>query len=170
MHDRRVDSTSNQPRGVLQPDKLTLHQKTSLPPISFPLKPSQPSPEKRCASYSRCWFHWGLISNGLRAGGSEPSEKRDYGFMQQRTIEDYDGHTWEIFFGYEPNARGSLTHLWLHFPQIQSYTLWNRLLLSWFSHLALSVSALHNQRGILLSCRRLFSAVTISSTTVKCSK
>jgi len=31
--------------------------------------------------------------------------------MQQRTIEDYDGHTWEIFFGYEPNARGSLTHL-----------------------------------------------------------
>lgn len=46
MHDRRVDSTSNQPRGVLQPDKLTLHQKTSLPPISFPLKPFPILPEK----------------------------------------------------------------------------------------------------------------------------
>jgi predicted lactoylglutathione lyase len=23
---------------------------------------------------------------------------RDYGFMQQRTIEDFDGHSWEIFF------------------------------------------------------------------------
>jgi predicted lactoylglutathione lyase len=22
----------------------------------------------------------------------------DYGFMQLRKIEDYDGHTWEIFF------------------------------------------------------------------------
>lgn len=23
---------------------------------------------------------------------------KDYGFMQQRTIEDFDGHTWEIFY------------------------------------------------------------------------
>lgn len=22
---------------------------------------------------------------------------KDYGFMQQRTLEDFDGHTWEIF-------------------------------------------------------------------------
>lgn len=39
-----------------------------------------------------------LMSNGLKAGGIEPNEMRDYGFMQQRTIEDFDGHTWEIFF------------------------------------------------------------------------
>ncbi len=39
-----------------------------------------------------------MMDNGLKAGGIEPSEMRDYGFMTQRTIEDFDGHTWEIFF------------------------------------------------------------------------
>lgn len=39
-----------------------------------------------------------ILSNGLKAGGIEPSEMKDYGFMQQRTIEDFDGHTWEIFY------------------------------------------------------------------------
>ncbi len=39
-----------------------------------------------------------IVTNGLKAGGTEPSEMRDYGFMQQRTIEDPDGHTWEIFY------------------------------------------------------------------------
>ncbi len=39
-----------------------------------------------------------LMTKGLRAGGIEPIEMRDYGFMQQRTIEDFDGHTWELFF------------------------------------------------------------------------
>jgi predicted lactoylglutathione lyase len=39
-----------------------------------------------------------LMKSGLKAGGIEPHEMRDYGFMQQRTIEDFDGHTWEIFF------------------------------------------------------------------------
>lgn len=39
-----------------------------------------------------------MMERGLAAGGIEPSEMRDYGFMQQRTIEDFDGHTWEIFF------------------------------------------------------------------------
>ena len=38
------------------------------------------------------------MSRGLSAGGTEPNELRDYGFMHQRTIEDFDGHTWEIFF------------------------------------------------------------------------
>ena len=38
------------------------------------------------------------MANGLNAGGIEPNEMRDYGFMQQRTIEDFDGHTWEVFF------------------------------------------------------------------------
>ncbi len=39
-----------------------------------------------------------LMTNGLIAGGIEPNEMRDYGFMQQRTIEDFDGHTWELFY------------------------------------------------------------------------
>ncbi len=39
-----------------------------------------------------------ILTNGLRAGGTEPTEMKDYGFMQQRTIEDFDGHTWEIFY------------------------------------------------------------------------
>ena len=39
-----------------------------------------------------------IIENGLKAGGTEPNELRDFGFMQQRTIEDFDGHTWEVFF------------------------------------------------------------------------
>jgi hypothetical protein len=39
-----------------------------------------------------------LMSKGLKAGGIEPTGMKDYGFMQQRTIEDFDGHTWEIFY------------------------------------------------------------------------
>jgi uncharacterized protein len=39
-----------------------------------------------------------IVANGLKAGGIEPSEMKDYGFMQQRTLEDFDGHTWEIFY------------------------------------------------------------------------
>ena len=39
-----------------------------------------------------------IMESGISAGGTEPTEIRDYGFMQQRTLEDFDGHTWEIFF------------------------------------------------------------------------
>ena len=39
-----------------------------------------------------------IMAAGLAAGGTEPTEMRDYGFMQQRTIEDFDGHTWEVFY------------------------------------------------------------------------
>ena len=39
-----------------------------------------------------------MVAKGLNAGGIEPSAMKDYGFMQQRTIEDFDGHTWEIFY------------------------------------------------------------------------
>lgn len=39
-----------------------------------------------------------IVSNGLASGGTEPNEMKDYGFMQMRTIEDFDGHTWEIFY------------------------------------------------------------------------
>jgi uncharacterized protein len=38
------------------------------------------------------------MTAGLAAGGIEPHEMRDHGFMQQRTIEDFDGHSWEIFY------------------------------------------------------------------------
>lgn len=34
----------------------------------------------------------------LAAGGNEPNEARDYGFMYQRTFEDLDGHLWEVFY------------------------------------------------------------------------
>ncbi len=39
-----------------------------------------------------------IMESGISAGGTEPTEMRNYGFMQQRTLEDFDGHTWEIFF------------------------------------------------------------------------
>lgn len=38
------------------------------------------------------------MEKALAAGGKEPSPARDLGFMYQRTFEDLDGHTWEIFF------------------------------------------------------------------------
>ncbi|UAY55426.1 VOC family protein [Arachidicoccus terrestris] len=39
-----------------------------------------------------------IMADGLKAGGIEPNEVKDYGFMQQRTLEDFDGHTWEVFY------------------------------------------------------------------------
>lgn len=39
-----------------------------------------------------------IMENGIKAGGIEPNEMKDYGFMQLRTIEDFDGHTWEVFY------------------------------------------------------------------------
>lgn len=39
-----------------------------------------------------------IVEKGLGAGATEPMPMTDYGFMQLRKIEDFDGHTWEIFF------------------------------------------------------------------------
>jgi predicted lactoylglutathione lyase len=39
-----------------------------------------------------------VMNKGLEVGGIEPHEMREYGFMQQRTIEDFDRHSWEIFY------------------------------------------------------------------------
>lgn len=39
-----------------------------------------------------------VCESALKAGATEPSPMKDHGFMQQRNIEDFDGHTWEIFF------------------------------------------------------------------------
>lgn len=39
-----------------------------------------------------------MIENALKAGGKEPNEAKDYGFMQQRSFEDLDGHHWEVLY------------------------------------------------------------------------
>lgn len=38
-----------------------------------------------------------MMQNWLEAWWKEPHELRDLWFMQQRSIEDFDWHTWEIF-------------------------------------------------------------------------
>ena len=39
-----------------------------------------------------------VMERALAAGGKEPTPARDHGFMFQRTFQDLDGHTWEIFY------------------------------------------------------------------------
>ncbi len=39
-----------------------------------------------------------MIEKALKAGGKEPNEAKDYGFMQQRSFEDPDGHLWEVLY------------------------------------------------------------------------
>jgi predicted lactoylglutathione lyase len=39
-----------------------------------------------------------MAEKALAAGGRESYEPKDYGFMQQRTFEDPDGHNWEVFY------------------------------------------------------------------------
>jgi predicted lactoylglutathione lyase len=39
-----------------------------------------------------------MIDRALNAGGKESNEPKDYGFMQQRSFEDLDGHLWEVFY------------------------------------------------------------------------
>jgi len=39
-----------------------------------------------------------MIEKALKAGGKEPNEAKDYGFMQQRSFEDLDGHLWEVLY------------------------------------------------------------------------
>lgn len=39
-----------------------------------------------------------MVDSALAAGGKEPIESKDYGFMQQRSMEDPDGHLWEVLF------------------------------------------------------------------------
>lgn len=77
---------------------LLSHEKFS----SFATKPITKTNESVAALYSLSLESVeevnSIMEKGLQSGGSEPNEMRDYGFMQQRTIEDPDGHTWEIFF------------------------------------------------------------------------
>jgi len=39
-----------------------------------------------------------FADNALKAGGKEYAPAADYGFMQQRSIEDPDGNNWEPFY------------------------------------------------------------------------
>ena len=39
-----------------------------------------------------------IADKAVKAGGKESMEARDYGFMQQRSFEDPDGHLWEVFY------------------------------------------------------------------------
>jgi hypothetical protein len=69
---------------------------------SFASKPLADTKAKLAALYSLSLesveaMHQ-MMEKGLQAGGIEPVPMRDYSFMQQRTLEDFDGHTWEIFF------------------------------------------------------------------------
>lgn len=37
-----------------------------------------------------------MVGKAIKAGGNELNEPKDYGFMQQRSFEDLDGHHWEV--------------------------------------------------------------------------
>ncbi len=39
-----------------------------------------------------------FIKKALDAGGKEPREPQDHGWMYGRSFEDLDGHIWEIFY------------------------------------------------------------------------
>ncbi|MEP6676985.1 MAG: VOC family protein [Ferruginibacter sp.] len=39
-----------------------------------------------------------MAAKAVAAGGTEPTKARDYGFMQQRSFEDLDGHLWEVVY------------------------------------------------------------------------
>jgi predicted lactoylglutathione lyase len=39
-----------------------------------------------------------MLGKALAAGAKEPREPQDHGFMYGRSIEDLDGHIWEIFW------------------------------------------------------------------------
>lgn len=43
-----------------------------------------------------------LVDAAVKAGGTEPRDPTDYGFMFQRAFDDLDGHTWEIVW-MDPN-------------------------------------------------------------------
>ncbi len=47
------------------------------------------------------------MDKALAAGGKEAGEAKDYGFMYQRSFEDPDGHTWEVFYMNEAEFPGT---------------------------------------------------------------
>jgi predicted lactoylglutathione lyase len=39
-----------------------------------------------------------MINKVIEAGGIEPKEPQDHGWMYGRSFQDIDGHLWEIFY------------------------------------------------------------------------
>jgi uncharacterized protein len=39
-----------------------------------------------------------MLSNVLKAGGSEPREAQDHGWMYGRSFQDINGHLWEVIY------------------------------------------------------------------------
>lgn len=39
-----------------------------------------------------------IMDKAVEAGGTEPVEAKDYGFMYSRSFDDLDGHTWELIW------------------------------------------------------------------------
>jgi uncharacterized protein len=39
-----------------------------------------------------------MLSNVLKAGGSEPREPQDHGWMYGRSFQDINGHLWEVIY------------------------------------------------------------------------
>lgn len=39
-----------------------------------------------------------MVKKAIDAGGKEPRESQDHGWMYGRSFEDIDGHLWEIFY------------------------------------------------------------------------
>ncbi len=39
-----------------------------------------------------------LADAAIAAGGRQPREPQDHGFMYQRSFEDPDGHLWEVVY------------------------------------------------------------------------
>lgn len=67
------------------------------------LKKEIPNPKKyQAASYTLPVESFDrvneIVESGLKAGAIESIPMIDEGFMQVRTIEDFDGHTWGIIF------------------------------------------------------------------------
>jgi predicted lactoylglutathione lyase len=46
-----------------------------------------------------------MVKLAVEAGGKEHREKQDYGWMYSRSIEDIDGHIWEILYMDEEAAK-----------------------------------------------------------------
>ncbi|HTF04912.1 MAG TPA: VOC family protein [Bacteroidia bacterium] len=39
-----------------------------------------------------------MVTNAIKAGGTETGSPKDYGFMYQRSFQDLDGHLWEVLY------------------------------------------------------------------------
>jgi predicted lactoylglutathione lyase len=44
-----------------------------------------------------------MINKVIKAGGIEPNEPQDHGWMYGRSFQDVDGHLWEVFY-IDPSA------------------------------------------------------------------